>query len=217
MTQEKKKFKKEITVTMELDYLLYLPEDFLKGDKYPLVLFLHGAGERGDNIELVKKHGLPKLINEGRNFPFIVISPQCPEGSWWNNNINQLKELLADIKSKYPVDENRIYLTGLSMGGYGTWELAISYPEHFAAILPICGGVVSKWFIHKTKDIPCWIFHGEKDKVVPVSEAYSAEKMLKECGSSVKLTIYPEAGHDSWSATYENPEIYKWMLEQKRN
>ena len=138
-SQTDQTFKKQILKTVEYDYLLYLPNHYGTADKkWPLVLFLHGAGERGDNLARVKVHGPPMLIEKGHSFPFILVSPQCPKDVWWD--AEGLNALLDEIVAKYAVDENRIYVTGLSMGGYGTWDLAIRYPNRFAAIAPICGG-----------------------------------------------------------------------------
>ena len=132
---------KQITTTVTCEYLLYLPKDYGKSErKWPLVLFLHGAGERGANLDLVKTHGPPKLIQQGKEFPFIVVSPQCPQGIWWPEIVDTLAALLDEVRENYAVDSDRVYLTGLSMGGYGTWTLACRYPERFAAIAPVCGG-----------------------------------------------------------------------------
>jgi predicted peptidase len=125
-------------IKVEMGYLLYLPKNYDTKESWPLVLFLHGAGERGDDLELVKKHGPPKLISEGKEFPFIVVSPQCPKDRWWEPI--ELIALLDDLQSKLKVDEDRIYLTGLSMGGFGTWRLAAFAPDRLATIAPICGG-----------------------------------------------------------------------------
>lgn len=205
-------FEKEIKITLSANYLLYLPKDYNETEKeFPLVLFLHGAGERGDDIEKVKIHGLPKLINEGKDFPFIVVSPQCPDLMLWNTKI--LSSLLDEIEANYRVDKNRIYVTGLSMGGHGTWLLAIEQPNRFAAIAPVCGWVdTSK--ASTIAHIPIWVFHGAKDVVVPVKSSEDMVAALKNYGSNVKLTIYPEANHDSWTETYNNEELYKWFLEQ---
>ncbi len=205
-------FEKEIKITLSANYLLYLPKDYNETEKeFPLVLFLHGAGERGDDIEKVKIHGLPKLINEGKDFPFIVVSPQCPDRMFWNTDI--LSKLLDEIEANYRVDKNRIYVTGLSMGGHGTWSLAIEQPNRFAAIAPVCGWAdTSK--ASTIAHIPIWVFHGAKDVVVPVKSSEDMVAALKNCGSNVKLTIYPEANHDSWTETYNNEELYKWFLEQ---
>src|SRR4030066_1336392 len=132
-------FEKVITKTLNCQYLLFLPEGYEnKQQRWPMILFLHGAGERGNDLNLVKKHGLPKIIEQQKDFPFIVVSPQCPQGQWWTEKVEVLINLLDEIVNRYNVDTERIYLTGLSMGGYGTWTLAAAYPERFAAIAPIC-------------------------------------------------------------------------------
>lgn len=205
-------FQKEITLTLTANYLLYLPTDYNNANKdFPLVLFLHGAGERGTDIEKVKIHGLPKLINQGKDFPFIVVSPQCPEDIFWN--VDVLIALLDEIVNNYRVDTNRIYVTGLSMGGHGTWELAMRQPNRFAALAPVCGWADTSKAC-SIAHIPTWVFHGAKDEVVPVKAAEDMVKALKNCGSDVKLTIYSEANHDSWTETYNNEDLYKWFLEQ---
>lgn len=216
--QQHLKLEKEIKLKVELQYLLYLPEDYEKAEKeYPLVLFLHGAGERGNDIELVKRNGPPKLIEEGKNFPFILVSPQCPEQTRWNYQTQSLIALLDEIESKYRVDKNRIYVTGLSMGGQGTWSLALTQPNRFAAIAPICGWT-DTWEVCKINHLPVWVFHGAKDNVVPVTESQQMFDALKQCGAeNIKLTIYPEANHDAWTETYNNPELYNWLLSHSLN
>ncbi len=203
----------EVKIKVELQYLIYLPKNYeISGEQFPLLLFLHGAGERGNDIELVKRHGPPKLVEEGKEFPFIIVSPQCPEGTRWNYQTLALTALLDEIESKYRVDKNRIYVTGLSMGGQGTWTLALTKPNRFAAIAPVCGWTDS-WEVCKISHIPTWVFHGAKDNVVPVSESQEMVKALENCGAKeIKLTIYPEANHDSWTETYNNPELYNWLL-----
>ncbi|MCK5738330.1 prolyl oligopeptidase family serine peptidase [bacterium] len=196
----------------ELKYLTYLPKDFPDGqEKYPLMLFLHGAGERGDDLDLVKRHGPPQLIEKGQDMPFIVIAPQCPEELWWPMKTTELLQLIETIEEKYPVDESRIYCTGLSMGGFGTWALAIEQPDLFAAIAPICGGGDSTQ-VRAIKDVPTWVFHGAKDTVVPIEKSQILVDSLHACGGDVKFTIYPEATHNSWTETYDNPEFYEWLL-----
>jgi predicted peptidase len=210
-----KRFNTKITKVVDMPYLLHLPRVYNKKTTYPLILFLHGAGERGHDLDLVKIHGIPKLIEQGKDFPFMVVSPQCPKDSWWTNELEALKALLDDFIAKYPVDTRRIYLTGLSMGGYGTWHLAGMYPEMFAAIAPICGGgdlVLGKQ-LAKT---PIWAFHGDKDKVVPLSETKRMIEIVKSAGGKPKLTVYKGVGHDSWSKTYDNPKLYEWLLSHKR-
>ncbi|MBM3211979.1 phospholipase [Candidatus Poribacteria bacterium] len=216
MKQEKHRFEAQITKTVSLDYLLYLPEGYNEDHdkKWPLILFLHGAGERGSDLNLVKVHGIPKIVEQREDFPFIAVSPQCPKNSWWTAEMEALNALLDDVIAKNAVDTQRIYLTGLSMGGYGTWALATAYPERFAAIAPICGGGDSEKAC-VLKDIPAWVFHGEKDNVVRPEESKKMVKALEDCGGNAKLTMYPEAGHDSWTETYNNPELYEWFLKHK--
>lgn len=203
----------ESTVDVQLDYLLYLPENYDDQESWPLLLFLHGAGERGDDLELVKKHGPPKLIEAGEDFPFIVVSPQCRKNVWWEPI--ELTALLDQIVSKYQVDKDRIYVTGLSMGGFGTWRLAAFTPDRFAAIAPICGGGESYW-TRRFPHLPTWVFHGAKDKSVPLERSQQMVDALKKQGGEPKFTIYREAGHDSWTETYNNPEFYQWLLAQQR-
>jgi predicted peptidase len=203
----------DVAVQVQLDYLLYLPKDYHQQASWPLMLFLHGAGERGDDLELVKTHGPPKLIAAGKQFPFIVVSPQCPKGRWWEPI--ELVALVDEIAGKYKVDRDRIYITGLSMGGFGTWRLAFYAPDLPAAIAPICGGG-EKYWAKEFADLPVWAFHGAKDTSVPLERSETMIEALKKAGGEPKFTIYPEAAHDSWTATYDNPELYEWLLSQKR-
>jgi predicted peptidase len=213
--QQEKTFEKEINVKVKLNYLLFLPEGYDKADKpWPLVLFLHGSGESGSDLAKVKIHGPPKLVEKKKDFPFILVSPQCPNSrAGWDPAA--LSALLDDIVANYKVDQDRIYLTGLSMGGYGTWRLAAFAPERFAAIVPICGGG-STADAPRMKHLAIWVFHGAKDPVVPVKRSQEMVDALKAAGTDPKFTIYPDAGHDSWTATYDNPEMWHWLLEQKR-
>ena len=208
-------FEKIIQKKVYINYLLYLPDEYYinKGKKWPCIMFLHGGAEQGDDLNLVKKNGIPKIIDKKKDFPFIVISPQCPEGAWWSNDV--LITLLNEIIKSYKIDEDRVYLTGISMGGYATWELAMEYPDKFAAIAPICGGG-DPYHIDRIKNIPVWAFHGEKDKVVKTYKSKRMVKALRKCGGNVKLTIYPGMRHDAWTVTYNNQELYNWFLKQKR-
>jgi predicted peptidase len=222
--QEVKSFEKKITKTVGANYLLFLPKGYeTKGEKrWPLMLFLHGAGERGFDIWKVAVHGPPKIVKNKADFPFIVVSPQCPESEHWSNDV--LLSLLDDVIARLAVDTNRVYLTGLSMGGYGTWSLGTQYPERFAAIAPICGGGEPVRIVlaggkkaAALKAMGVWAFHGGKDPVVPLSESERMVAALKKVGcTDVKLTVYPEAQHDSWTETYNNPELYEWFLKHSR-
>jgi len=215
--QHAQTFEKTITMTVRCQYLLFLPEGYgKKQQRWPVILFLHGAGERGSDLRKVKKHGPPKIVEKRKDFPFIVVSPQCPKDDWWPDKTEMLINLLDDIVARYNVDTERIYLTGLSMGGFGTWTLATKYPERFAAIAPICGGG-KPIFAARLKDIPIWAFHGAKDKVVPLSESEEMVNAVNSKGGNAKLTVYPDAGHDCWTVTYNNQQLYDWFLQHKRS
>ncbi len=209
--------KMERQVTERIDYLLFLPAEYGEDDekKWPLILFLHGAGERGDNIEVVKVHGPPRIVEKDKSFGFIVVSPQCAKNDWWPNRMETLAALLDEVESNYSVDPDRIYVTGLSMGGYGTWSLACRYPERFAAIAPICGGGIP-FLARSLKDVGVWAFHGAKDEMVPLEKSKEMVEMVKSIGGQAKLTVYPEARHNSWTAAYNNPELYEWFLKHKK-
>jgi predicted peptidase len=218
------RFEKKITKTAEADYLLFLPEGYQpKGEKkFPLMMFLHGAGERGTNLSKVAQHGPPKIVKTKKDFPFILVSPQCASGAWWTEEV--VMGLLDEVIAKHNVDTNRIYLTGLSMGGYGTWSMAAKYPERFAAVAPICGGgeriavlLASRGKAAAIKTLGVWAFHGGKDPVVPLDESQRMIDAFQKAGcKDAKLTVYPEAGHDSWTEAYNNPEIWDWFLQHSR-
>lgn len=222
--QTAQRFKKRVTRELAANYLLYLPAEYKSEPKkrWPLMLFLHGAGERGTNLSAVAVHGPPKLVKQGRDFPFIIVSPQCPTGERWENET--LLALVDDVTRKHRVDTNRIYLTGLSMGGYGTWALGIAEPAKFAAIAPICGGgetipilIAGTRKKDQLKRLPVWAFHGAKDPVVKLEESEKMVNALKRIGSeNVEFTVYPEATHDSWTETYNNPKLYDWFLSHSR-
>jgi predicted peptidase len=209
---------------LEANYLLFLPEGYGldPAKRWPLILFLHGSGERGTDAWLVAKHGPPKIDTTATNFPFIVVSPQCPDGKIWSNDL--LLALLDDIEARYPVDTHRVYLTGLSMGGFGTWNLGLTHPERFAAMAPICGGgeYITPFLAagdHKAAmlSLPIWAFHGGKDPTVPTIESQRMIDYLTKFGAKdVKLTIYPDALHDCWTQTYSNPELFTWFLQHSR-
>ncbi len=206
------------TVPFEYDYLLFTPTNKVhqnKSGKLPLIVFLHGAGERGTDIQKVKVHGPPKLAEQNADFPFMVLSPQCPENQRWD--ARALSELLDHIIANHQVDRSRIYLTGLSMGGQGTYDLAILRPNTFAAIAPICGGdYMHAYSASIIKELPIWVFHGAMDEVVPLDNSVRIVKALKNLKADVQFTIYPMAGHDSWTETYLNEKLYTWFLSCKK-
>ncbi|WP_339742105.1 prolyl oligopeptidase family serine peptidase [uncultured Rubinisphaera sp.] len=197
-----------------IHYWLSLPKDYSDQKKAPLMIFLHGMGERGNDLDQVLKHGPPKLIKAGKEFPFIVVSPQLTtDVRRWD--VQQLSTMLDDLESNYAIDKSRIYLTGLSMGGYGTWAWGAETPERFAALAPICGGGDPDKANQLTK-VPIWAFHGMKDNAVPVERSIEMKEAIEAAGGDIKLTLYPEASHDSWTESYNNPELYQWFLSHKR-
>ncbi|WP_438493946.1 dienelactone hydrolase family protein [Paenibacillus sp. IHBB 3054] len=200
---------------LKLPYLLYLPH-LLKqnGEPLPVILFLHGRDQRGDDLELLKIRGIPQLIEQRDDFPFIVISPQCPDHFIWPDIFKEVMAILDEITRTQPVDLSRIYLTGLSMGGYAVWDLAMENPARFAAIAPVCGSG-SQEQVHLLRDVPVWAFHGAHDDVVPATDAAETVQALIAAGGIAKLTLYPEGDHDAWSETYNNPELYAWFLAHK--
>lgn len=216
-------FSKTFSHTSRLGYLLYLPKAYGEDSskQWPLVLFLHGSGERGSNVDLVAVHGPPKLVKQGKEFPFILVSPQCPSEDHWH--AEELMALVDDLSGVLRVDRHRFYVTGLSMGGYGSWDLAARYPERIAAVAPICGGgdrlAIKIAGNHRDalKSLGVWAFHGGKDNVVPLAESQQMVDEFKHLGATdIQLTVFPEAGHDSWTEAYNKPELFEWLLKHQR-
>lgn len=212
-----------ISRRVKLPFRLSLPKGYAEkaaqGETFPLLLFLHGMGERGTNLQRLSATGLPKLLDEGLDIPFIVLMPLCPEDSFWNDEVEALHALVEHVTESYAVDAARRVITGLSMGGYGTYEMLIRYPQLFSAAVPICGGVGSlytRFHLENLKEIPLWIFHGRRDEQVPVEESLKIYQRLKDAGAQgVKLTVYEDLHHDSWSVTYANPQVYDFLLEPR--
>ena len=193
-----------------LEYWLFLPKSYDQKKSWPLMLFLHGAGERGSNLNQVKKWGPPKRVGSKKDFPFVVISPQCPKNKRWDSA--QLHSLIEHVAASHKIDQSRMYCTGLSMGGYGTWAMIAKYPKLFAAVIPVCGGGDPSTAKNIT-EVPIWAFHGGADRVVPASRSQSmVDAINKAGGTKAKLTIYPGVNHNSWSKTYANEKVYAWLL-----
>ncbi len=206
---------KTVNVHVDYKYILEVPKTSNPDTLFPLLIFLHGSGERGDSVDLVRVHGPWKFLESHPEYGFIILAPQCHSDDYWNPAALDL--LVSEIIRKYPVDTMRIYLTGLSMGGYGTWDFAFYHPQRFAAIAPVCGSSIQFRLRSVTlKDMPIWIFHGALDDVVPIDNSVEVVKRLIELGNPVKFTVYPYANHDAWTKTYQNEELYKWFLEHQR-
>jgi predicted peptidase len=194
------------------EYLLYIPDTYNENKtyKWPVVIFLHGVGEIGTDINQIKNVGLVKVV---KGKPFVMVAPQCT-AIWWNTDV--LQQLYKEVMAKYHVDASRIYLTGLSMGGFGTWNWAQISPEKFAAIVPICGaGTPAQACV--LKQMPVWAFHNADDPTVSVSGSREMVNALKACGSKlIKYTESAAGGHDAWTKAYADTDLYTWLLQQKK-
>jgi predicted peptidase len=200
----------------EAKYVLFVPPDY-KGDKpFPLILFLHGAGETGKDGHKQATVGLgPAIKKQEKSFPFIVIFPQSQQRTWQAGTPDGQRaiDILNEVEKEFRVDPKRVYLSGLSMGGFGTWSIAAKYPDRWAAIVPVCGGG-NPAKAEAIKDIPCWCFHGDQDRPVPVERSRQMIKALETAGAKPKYTEYPGVGHNSWDKAYGTPELYEWLLQQ---
>ncbi len=197
----------------ELRYLIQYPDGYQVGTRYPVLLYLHGAGTRGQDIERLRGNPFFR-ITEGMTLPFVIVAPLCHADSWFDI-FEQLIALTKQIYASDITDPSRFYATGASMGGYAVWQLAMSCPDLFAAILPICGGGMY-WNAERLKSIPVWAFHGEDDPVVLVRESRAMTDAVNRCGGSARLTVYPNCKHDAWSQTYSDAAVYEWLLMQKK-
>lgn len=210
------KHKWENDVYYHFNYVTYLPKEYDASKTYPLVLFLHGVGECGEDLDRACSHGYMKHVREkGAEYPFIFVAPQCPTGKYWGCYTESLLAFLDDICKRYPIDIDRVYLTGLSMGGTGTWMLAMAAPERFAAIAPICGSGIY-WLGYALKDVPVLAYHGDCDEVVPVMESVQMVKSVNRNGGHAEIRILHGVGHDAWNVAYEGDELYTWLLAHKR-
>lgn len=207
-------------VTARMNYLLFLPSSYGKDPQYkwPLIMFFHGAGGIGDNVNIIKNDGIPYIVEQNPDFPFVALSPQIPnpyQYTWvWNEPAlyEVMTALLDNIIANYAVDVNRVYLTGASLGGRWVWGMAIAHPEKYAAIAPVCGAVSYPSQACALKDVPVWAFHGAKDTDVSIWTTDVMVDAIKACGGDVKYTVYPDLGHDIWRVTYTNQELYDWFL-----
>lgn len=200
----------------EIPFLLYLPESYKPDSALPLMLFLHGRGESDGPLSIVAKWGPPLLVSRGEKLPYILVSPQCPKEDNWSSDTQQarLVELLDSIVKKFGANQNRIYLTGLSMGGSGSWQMAANHPARFAAVVPICGRG-TETDASKLKSLPIWVFCGDQDGVFKSNEEL-VQAIMNAGSQSIRFTSLESIGHNSWSAAYATPDLYKWLDQQSR-
>lgn len=209
------KFTKEAT---ELGYILTAPSDIKEGEELPLIIFLHGAGERGDNLDMLKVYCVPKLFTKNQEHDGIrafTISPQCPQEHTWIDFKSELFALFDEIIEKYPIDKSRVSLCGISMGGFGTWELALSEPWRFSAIAPLCGGGMN-WRAWYVKDIPIRVYHGRRDDIVPLSQSEAMVNSVRLQGGNVEFIIYDDLSHNCWDRAFEETDLIKWLVASKK-
>jgi len=210
-------FERRVRASVDGQLLLFLPRNFTAGaaTKYPLLIFLHGSGETGFDLELVKKHGPPKLVESQPDFPFIVASPQSPLTEARGFDPRVLDAMLDELLERLPIDRDRVYLTGLSLGGIWSYGWASLRPDRFAAIAPVSG----RWDSEEgcqLKDVPIWAFHGELDDAVPLADDRDIVAAVNDCGGDAKLTVFPGEGHEVWAHTYADPALYTWLLAHHR-
>lgn len=196
-------------------YAQYLPKDFDENKKYPLVFFLHGAGERGDDLDIACRYGYMQHVREdGAEYPFICVAPQCPREKYWGCYTESLLAFLDYICETLPIDMDRVYLTGLSMGGTGTWMLAMAAPERFAAIAPICGSGIC-WYGEILKKVPIMVYHGDCDEIVPIECSIDMVHAVNRHGGNAQMKILHGVKHGAWNAAYQGDELYTWLLSHK--
>jgi predicted peptidase len=196
-----------------LKYILTAPTDFDGSESLPMIVFLHGAGERGNDLEKIKAHGIPKLFSKDENYEgirAITISPQCPEERTWYDFKWDVISLIDEVADKYNVDKSKISLCGISMGGFGTWEIALQIPEKLFKIAPICGGGMSwrAWYLRNT---PIRVYHGGLDNIVPLCMSEVMVNAIREQGGNVEFTIYEDLYHDCWTRAFEQTDLIAWL------
>ena len=209
--------RREVLVSETLEYYLYFPADYEQSSdaRFPLLLFLHGGGESGGTLDLLNTNGPPKLLAEGKEFPFLILAPQNPyKQKWWN--VRAVMKLMESVMEEHRVDPDRLYLTGLSRGGNACWEIATQYPETFAAMAVVCGMTPLPYAHWVDKSMPIRVFHGTEDPVIPFSESEEMVRKLRQMGYDVQLTAYKGVGHNSWEKAYLEEDLYTWFLEQSK-
>ena len=210
------------TRMVTLRFLLYVPEEYDENQQYPFILFMHGSGEAGPRLDFLKTQVVPKLVEDGEDYPFIIASPQLNYGEAWDTKAAVLASFVAHLQTEFPIDPDRIYVTGLSVGGAGAWYFALAYPDVPAAVVPMAGfyaygAAIVPRNICDLAEIPMWVFHGGQDEVVDLAWEQALVDALKECGGDVQFTIYPDAGHSqTFEQGFADPALYTWLLEQHK-
>jgi predicted peptidase len=217
--QQEKTSSRKVLKTFETKYLLFPPKQYdqQKDKKWPVLIYLHGAGTRGQDLQKINQEGLPFLLNAGKQLPFLVIAPLCPADEWWDSrwSVESLNTLLDEVLENYRADSSRVYVTGWSMGGAGVWRLAHDFPHRFAAIAPLCGKSQLR-YVESLKNTAVWAFHGAKDSVVPFTESQKMIDALQNIGAEARLTTLAEAEHEIWPQVYNNIEFYDWLLKHTK-
>lgn len=198
-----------------LDYLVYHPAGYDRetARRWPLVVFLHGMGERGGDLDRVRGVGLPRQVERRGNLAYVLVVPHCPDGTLWPTKL--LGKMLDQVLEEQRVDPRRVVLTGLSMGGMGTWRWGIDQPDRFSALVPVCGGI-SPSGVGALKGMPIWAFHGDADPVVPIDGHRRIVDAARDAGALIRFTVYPGVGHNCWDRAYADPSLEEWMLMQRR-
>lgn len=209
-------------VTTTIPYLLYVPEDYDETQQYPFILFMHGLGETGPRLDFLKTQVIPALIENGEDFPFIVASPHLAYDQFWGEEVDMIASFVEYMQSEFPIDPDRIYITGLSLGAWGAWSYALEHPDVPAAVVSMAG-----WYNWGTSsapgnicdlaDVPMWVVHGEQDEVVSIAWEAGLVEALEACGGNVQFTIYPDADHSmSFERGFSDPALYEWLSEQRK-
>ncbi len=199
---------------LQPESLVFLPTSHGGRKKLPLLVWLHGSSLRGADPGMLLRYGPPAVAEKRGDFPFVVLSPQCPAGQLWNNDAGPLMRLVDEVTGMYEIDPKRVYLTGLSMGGGGAWFFGSQFPDRFGAIVPMCGPTQPDQWASGLRKMPVWVFHGDKDKVIPIKRSKDMVKALRKVGNKAKFTILKGKGHDI-TAQYNHDDIYDWMLTKK--
>ena len=197
-----------------MSYLIRYPDGYREGEKYPVILLLHGSGSRGTDIRGLRRNDFFEITGRCESFPFVTVAPQCHENTWFDlwETLKRFADAILDMDF---CDDRRVYAVGMSMGGYAVWQLGMSLPYHFAAIVPICGGGMY-WNAERLRDVPVWAFHGEDDPLVFKEESIRMTEAVNACGGNARLTLIPDCGHESWREAFARRDLFMWMLSQRR-